>query len=181
VSKNVEEEVRKAEQYLEQRTDDLLGQAHAQAQYQVYQASLFPLPSARPVRPGGRPRAPSPPPMDKVRHEFDRKIGIYGHNDFFRTHIRRLLRDKLGLEQGRAQEWAEIADYWVDYKVIQGAINAVKSKNPWAIGAAAAVVAVDCRGVYRRVMFELEPEQIKKTIRDKALDFLFERLKNVPK
>jgi hypothetical protein len=117
--------------------------------------------------------------METIREQFDRKTGVYGHNDKFRTVIRRTLRNGLGLDQRRAQEWAEIADYWVDLKVMQGVWKALKSGNPWAMAAGAGVAYADRRQIYRRARFALEPEQIKKSVIDKTLRFLGRRL-NIP-
>jgi hypothetical protein len=93
--------------------------------------------------------------------------------------IRRTLRNGLGFDQRRAQEWAEIADYWVDWKVIEGTYKALKSRNPWAMAAGAGVAYADRRQIYRRLRFELEPGQIKQTIKTKVLRFLGRKL-NIP-
>jgi hypothetical protein len=71
-----------------------------------------------------------------------------GHNDFFRSRVRRLLRDTLGLEQRAAQEWAEKADSWVDLGVIKG-IKCLWKAGPAGMTAAIGVGAVAHQRVIR--------------------------------
>jgi hypothetical protein len=107
-----------AEQYLEGRTADLLGKAHARAQYQVYQACMFPLPMTRSSHPGGRPRSNSPPPLDDAWiRRAEAKLQIGDHNNFIRTSVRRMLRDTCGLSQRTAQNLGDSAEYAVDAAV----------------------------------------------------------------
>jgi hypothetical protein len=169
-----------AEQYLEDRAANLLGQAHAQAQYQVYQASLFPFLSTRPARPssGSRPRAPSPPPMEKVCLQWENSINMNGHNDKFRTVIRRTLRNTLGFEQGRAQELAEKADYWVHNAVIVATCKMAQKENYRGAALGGLAMAVDPIGTYRTARYYyFSKKGIKETIMNKIENFFFERLR----
>jgi hypothetical protein len=173
----------KAKRHLEERAVDLLSKAHEKAQYEVCQASLFPF--AWPSRSfrsgttsrgsGTRPRSNSPPPLETDRLQFERKINVEGHRDGFRTVIRRCLRNGLGVDQRRAQEWAEIADYFVDWAVIKGTFKAIESRNGVAVGVAAMAAAVDARGVYRYVKYD--PSIVRDAFMGKVKDFLKAKLR----
>jgi hypothetical protein len=101
-----------------------------------------------------------------------------GHNDKFRTVIRRVLRNGIGLSQERAQVWAQKADYWVHYTVMVGTCKAVM-KGKWqgaALGGLAMVA--DYRGTYRAVRYKFDHGQIKETLGGLMKDFLKSKLKN---
>jgi hypothetical protein len=113
-----EEQQRKQQQRLQEAGKVLESRATKlleRAQYQVYQASMFPLPSARPSRSGGRPRSNSPPPLnDTWIRRAEGAVGIGDHQNFIRTKVRRLLRDGCGLSQRTAQNWGDSVEYATD-------------------------------------------------------------------
>jgi hypothetical protein len=79
-----------------------------------------------------------------------------GHRDAFRTTVRRILRDNLGLSQRQAQDLAERADHLVDVAVTNMALFLVMSKTPHGIVAGVGIAAVAHKRVYRRVRYELD-------------------------
>jgi hypothetical protein len=168
----------RAKQHLDQRAADLLCQTYARAQYCC--ASLFPLPNfSRPARQpaaGSRPRAPSPPPIDKVLLQWETEIGMNGHNDKFRTVIRRTLRDGLGLSQERSQDWAEKADYGAHRLVIWATWKAVRYKFFQGAALGGAAIALDPGGYYRTLRYTLQPQQIMEWLRSKVGGFFFKEL-----
>jgi hypothetical protein len=154
-----------AEQYLEGRTADLLGQAHARAHYGACQASMFPLPSARPARPssGSRPRAPSPPPAHSLLRTLEEGLHISGHEGFIRTRIRRFLRNTVGLEQRDAQAWAEAADCRIDLAIIKG-IKLLWGMGPGGVAAAVGVGVVEHQRVIRGTLYDFSGEVSKRIL-----------------
>jgi hypothetical protein len=104
-----------------------------------------------------------------------------GHRDFFRTLIRRTLRDELGLGQREAQEGAELVDYWVHRKVVEmtckTAMTGAWVASVFGLGA----MSVDYRGTYRAARYYyFSTEGIQKTIKDKLNDYFFGKLKESP-
>jgi hypothetical protein len=74
-----------------------------------------------------------------------------GHNDKFRTVIRRVLRDGIGLSQERSQVWAQKADYWVHKKVIEKTCEAA-AKGAWQ----AAICGIGAISIDYRETIELQ-------------------------
>jgi hypothetical protein len=130
-----------------------------------------------------RPRSNSPPPLDTIKLDFDRKTNLYGHNDQFRTRVRRILRDTLGFSQRHSQEWAENADYWVDKKSIQLCCNMVrKTLTNWnptnqvvSGSIAGSILVSNPKGMYRYSQWK--PEVIKESVMNEVMDFLQDKLK----
>jgi hypothetical protein len=147
----------------------------------VCQASLFPFAwPSRSSRSGSasRPRAPSPPPLEKERLRWEDSINMNGHNDKFRTCIRRTLRDTLGFSQARSQDWAERFDYWIHKKVIDTTFIAARTGAWPAALCGAGAIAIDYREAYRAARYYyFSTEGIKKTLMGLVEDRLKSGLK----
>jgi hypothetical protein len=106
-----------------------------------------------------------------------------GHNDKFRTVIRRVLRDGIGLRQERAQVWAQKADYWVHRAAIESVCKAVWTGVGTSLTlCGAATIAIDPQGTYRTARYYyFSKEGIKDTLKRKTFKFLREKMKNSPK
>jgi hypothetical protein len=109
-----QQRLQEAEHVLKSRAARLLDNA----QHQVCQASLFPLPMVpRPQRPnsGSRPRSDSPTPLnDAWIRQAEAKLRVGNHNNVIRTSVRRMLRDGCGLSQRTAQNLGDGTEYAVD-------------------------------------------------------------------
>jgi hypothetical protein len=109
-----------------------------------------------------------------------------GHNDKFRTVIRRTLRDTLCFSQEHSQEWAENADYFVDWAAVQacfklgwsGVAATVPPPHTGGIpflAGAGGVFALNEKGIRRFVRHK--PEVIAKKLMGKITGHLSKKLK----
>jgi hypothetical protein len=125
--------------------------------------------------------------LDTIKLDFDRKTNLYGHNDQFRTKVRRILRDTLGFSQRHSQEWAENADYLLDWASIRLCCNRVcKALTNWNLAnqvvsgsIAGSVFALNPKGMYRYSQWN--PDIIKDSEKYVVKKFLLEKLKDSPK